>query len=177
MKLFEQMETERLILRKPRRDDASAIFSTYANDPAVTRYVTWRPHTDEDETRLIIDFMLKLWDKGEVYSYVITLKESGLPIGTLALHPETFKFAIGYALARAYWGKGYMTEAALSATNWLLEQPGIYRVFATCDIENPASARVMEKIGMQREGVLRRYIVHPNVSPEPRDCYMYAIVK
>jgi ribosomal-protein-alanine N-acetyltransferase len=62
-------------------------------------------------------------------------------------------------------------------TNWLLKQPDIYRVFATCDVENPASARVMEKVGMQCEGILRKYIVHPNISNGPRDSYMYAIVK
>ena len=177
MKPPEQIETERLILRKPRRDDAPTIFSAYAQDLEVTRYMTWRPHKSVGETYRIVELMLKLWDEGEAYSYVITLKNSDSAIGMIAMHPEGFKVSIGYVLARQYWGKGYTTEAALAVTSWLLKQPDIYRVFATCDVENPASARVMEKVGMQREGILRRYIVHPNISDEPRDSYIYAIVK
>jgi RimJ/RimL family protein N-acetyltransferase len=173
----DQMETERLILRKPRADDAPAIFSAYAQDAEVTRYMTWRPHRNVEETYRIIELMLKLWDEGEAYSYVITLKNSDSVIGMISMHPEGFRVAIGYVLARPYWSRGYITEAALAVTNWLLKQPDIYRVFATCDVENPASARVMEKVGMQCEGILRRYIVHPNVSAEPRDSYIYAIVK
>jgi [ribosomal protein S5]-alanine N-acetyltransferase len=177
MKPPEQMETERLILRKPRRDDAPAIFSAYAQDTEVTRYMTWRPHKNVEETYRIVELMLKLWDEGEAYSYVITLKNADAAIGMFAMHPEGFRVAIGYVLARPYWSKGYITEATQVVTNWLLAQPDIYRVFATCDVENPASARVMEKVGMQREGILRKYIIHPNVSPEPRDSYIYAIVK
>ena len=176
MKPPESIETERLILRKPNMDDAPAIFS-YAQDPEVTRYMTWRPHKNVEETCCIVELMLKLWDAGEAYSYAITLKNSDTVIGMIAMHPEGFKVGIGYVLAHPHWGKGYVTEAALAVTNWLLKQPDIYRVFATCDIENVASARVMEKIGMQREGILRKYILHPNISDVPRDSYMYAIVK
>jgi [ribosomal protein S5]-alanine N-acetyltransferase len=173
----ERIETEHLTLRKPRMDDAPAIFSAYAQDSEVTRYMTWRPHKSVGETYRIVELMLRLWDKGEAYSYVITLKNSDSAIGMIAMHPEGFKVSIGYVLARQYWSKGYTTEAALAVTNWLLKQPDIYRVFATCDVENPASARVMEKVGMQCEGILRKYIVHPNISDEPRDSYVYAIVK
>lgn len=177
MKPPNQMQTERLILRKPRRGDAPAIFSAYAQDAEVTRYMTWRPHKNVEGTYRIVELMQKLWEEGKDYSYVITLKNADVAIGMIALHPEGFRAAIGYVLARPYWSKGYITEAAQVVTDWLLAQPDIYRVFATCDLENPASARVMEKVGMQREGILRRYIIHPNVSPEPRDSYMYAIVK
>jgi ribosomal-protein-alanine N-acetyltransferase len=177
MKPPEKLETERFTLRKPRMDDARAIFSAYAQDPLVTRYMTWRPHKNLEETCRIVELMLKLWDGGHAYSYAITLKNSDSVIGMIAMHPDGFKVGIGYVLARPYWNKGYITEAALAITNWLLEQPDIYRVFATCDIENLASARVMEKVGMQREGILRKYIVHPNISDEPRDAYLYAIVK
>jgi ribosomal-protein-alanine N-acetyltransferase len=173
----EQIETERLILRKPRLDDAPAIFSAYAQDPLVTRFMDWRPHKNVEETYRILELMLKLWDTGEAYSYAITFKNSDDVIGMIAMHPDDIKVSIGYVLAHSHWSRGYITEAALAVTNWLLKQPDIYRVFATCDIENFASARVMEKVGMQREGILRRYMTHPNISEEPRDGYIYAIVK
>jgi RimJ/RimL family protein N-acetyltransferase len=84
---------------------------------------------------------------------------------------------LGYVLERASWGKGYMTEAVRFLVDWAVSQPSIYRVWATCDVTNLASAHVLEKVGMQREGVLRRWIMHPNLSEEPRDCYCYALVK
>ena len=71
---------------------------------------------------------------------------------------------IGYVLSRKLWGGGYMTEAANAVVEWAINLSFVYRVWAVCDCENKASARVLEKVGMQREGILRRYIVHPNVS-------------
>ncbi|WP_281063347.1 GNAT family N-acetyltransferase [Leptolyngbya sp. Cla-17] len=70
-----------------------------------------------------------------------------------------------------------MLEAMQVLTNWALGQDEIYGVWAFCDVENAASARVMEKVGMQREGMLKRWFIHPNISKEPRDCYCYAISK
>ena len=64
-----------------------------------------------------------------------------------------------------------------AVVDWALTQQGLWRIWAVCDVQNPASARVMEKAGMQREGVLRRWITHPNVSHEPRDCLCYALVR
>jgi len=70
-----------------------------------------------------------------------------------------------------------MPEAVQALVNWALGQEEIFRVWAVCDLENPASARVMEKVRMRCEGILRKYIIHPNIGDEPRDSYMYAIVK
>jgi len=67
-----------------------------------------------------------------------------------------------------------MTEALTEIAAWALAQPDIFRISAVCDTENTASARVMEKSGLHREGLLRRWLVHPNISTEPRDCFIYA---
>src|ERR1700694_979466 len=71
---------------------------------------------------------------------------------------------LGYALSRRCWGQGLMSEALASVVRWALAQPEIFRVWATCDLDNAASARVLERVGMEREGVLRRWLVHPNLS-------------
>jgi [ribosomal protein S5]-alanine N-acetyltransferase len=172
-----EFTTDSLHLRIPHRDDAPAIFANYAQDVEVTRYLTWRPHKSVEESLAILDLIAKLWLDGEAFTYIITLKGEDRPIGMIAIHPDEFKPSIGYVLARPFWGKGYMTEAARAVVDWLLRQPDIYRVFATCDVDNPASAKVMEKAGMKYEGLLRRYMIHPNISDEPRDCLIYARVK
>jgi RimJ/RimL family protein N-acetyltransferase len=70
-----------------------------------------------------------------------------------------------------------MTEALAEVVRWALYQDTIWRIGAVCDVENVASARVMEKVGLTKEGILRRWIMHPNVSDLPRDCFSYARVR
>ena len=70
-----------------------------------------------------------------------------------------------------------MAEALKFAVDWALARPEVFRAYAFCDAENPASVRVMEKAGMTREGVLRRWHVCPNIGPEPRDCIICAKVR
>ena len=81
---------------------------------------------------------------------------------------------IGYVLARAHWGQALMPEAVMALTDMLLGTPSIFRVQATCDIDNRPSARTLEKSGFVREAVLQRFTVHPNISSDPRACVMYA---
>ena len=76
-----------------------------------------------------------------------------------------------------HWGKGFVPEATRAIIHWSFQQLSIYRIYATTDVENVASQRVLEKVGMQCEGILRKYIIHPNISDIPRDSYMYAITK
>jgi len=171
------LKTERLKLRKVKLSDAEAIFRQYAQDPEVTRYVSWRAHHSLDETREYVRMCLLAWDVGKAYHWAIERLEDKQVIGMVIARIVGEKWELGFVLARAYWGKGYMTEAVRGLVAWALKQKEIYRVWAGCDTDNVASARVMEKAGMQREGTLRRWSVHPNLSLEPRDSYCYAIVK
>ena len=177
MKMPEQIKTERLILRKPHMDDALAIFAGWAQDQEVTRYLTWRPHQRIEQTQEFVQDCLFAWEQETRFPYMITLKETSEVIGMIDPRIEGSKVGIGYGTARAHWGKGYVTEATRAAIEWAFQQPSIYRVYATTDVENIASRRVLEKAGMQCEGILRKYIIHPNISHVPRDSYMYAIIK
>lgn len=177
MKMPEQLETERLVLRKPRMDDAHAIFEGWTQDREVTLYLTWRPHERIEQTQEFVQGCIRAWEGETRFPYLITLKETGEVIGIIDPRIEGPKVGIGYGAARAYWGKGYVTEATRAIIQWAFQQPSIYRVYATTDVENIASRRVMEKVGMQCEGILRKYILHPNLSDIPRDSYIYAITK
>ena len=81
---------------------------------------------------------------------------------------------IGYVLAYRHWGKGLMPEAIRALAQAALAVPTFFRVQATCDIENRASARTLEKSGFVQEARLERYTIHPNMGSEPRPCFMYA---
>ena len=70
-----------------------------------------------------------------------------------------------------------MTEALTQVTLWAMRQNDVWRIGAGCDVENLASASVMEKAGLARKGILRRWIIHPNISSEPRDWLSYAKVQ
>ena len=173
----EIISTERLILCKPRMEDAPVIIESDARDLEVTRYLVWKPHKSIQETEQFLSACEQLWQTGKDFAYAITLKENDTLIGMFGLHPMNLKLEVGYALARLHWGKGYMTEVLRKVIDWALTQADIYRVQAICDVKNIGSSRVMEKADMIREGLLRRYILHPNISAKPRDVYMYAIVK
>ena len=177
MKPPEILETSRLLLRLPTMDDAEPIFQKYAHDPEVTKYLVWRPHENVDTTTAFIRRCLQCWKDETAFPWNITRKADHALLGMIEIRIDRFRVDFGYAIAKPYWGNGYTTEAAKVIIQWALEQECIYRVWAICDVENLASARVMEKAGMQKEGILRRFAIHPNISAEPRDCYCYAIVK
>lgn len=171
------IETARLILRKPVVEDTPRIYEAYANDAEVTRYLTWRPHHTLADGEEPAAHRLAAWETDEYFCWVITLRDDGELIGMISIRPVEWRVDLGYVLGRRWWGQGYMTEAARAVVDYLLSEREVFRVWAVCDVENLASARVLEKAGMQFEGRLRRWAMHPNVSDEPRDCFCYARVK
>ena len=176
MKPPEIIQTKRLTLKKISTGDAEAIFESYAQDSEVVKFLIWRPHHTLNETRAYVQSRIDAWKAGSEFTWMIYLKDQTL-IGCVGLEIEEFKAEVGYVFARAHWNQGYAAEALGAIVSWSLEQPFIFRVWAGCDVENRASARVLEKAGMKREGILRKWIIHPNVSNQPRDCFCYAIVK
>jgi RimJ/RimL family protein N-acetyltransferase len=170
-------ETTRLTVRAAVLPDSVALFAAYAQDPTVTRFLTWRPHRDETESQQFLSRCEKAWEDGTAYPWVLVLRDSGDLIGMAEMRIRGHLADLGYALARRHWGAGYMTEALKPIVAWAFDQPSIHRVWATCDVENVASARVLERLGMQREGVLRRWILHPNISATPRDSFCYARIR
>ena len=169
----ESLTTDRLILRKPRSDDAPLIFATYAQDPEVVRYLTFRPHQQVRESEEAVARFSGNWDAGRSYHWLIFRREPEQLVGAISAR-EDQGIVLGYLLARSFWGQGLMSEALKAVTDWAFTQPGVFRVWAVCDLENEASARVLERNGFRQEGILRRWSLHPNVSEIPRDCYCYA---
>ena len=174
---FDTAATERLQLRPVAAGDAPAIFDGYARDPEVTRYLTWRPHRTIADTEAYLASCLAMRPNA-ARVYALVGREDETLLGCLHLRrPAPRRIECGYVLARPHWDHGLMTEALGAAVAWALSAPDVYRIGAVCDVDNPASARVMEKAGLIREGLLRRWMVHPNVSAEPRDCFIYGLAR
>jgi [ribosomal protein S5]-alanine N-acetyltransferase len=171
--------TARLTARKPRVDDAQAVFAGYASDPEVTRFLAWRAYDRVEPLNAFLRECVAHWEKGDGHlAWLLCLKGTDAPIGSIGVTLEGGGRAMfGYVLAKKFWHHGFAAEVLTYLVDWALAQPTIYRAWAFCDAENAASVRVMEKAGMTREGILRRWHVCPTLGPEPRDCVICAKVK
>jgi ribosomal-protein-alanine N-acetyltransferase len=170
------IETERLLLRELRADDEPDIHE-YASDPEVVRLMIWGPNT-RDQTWKFLDRALQAqvqWPRPEV-GLAIELKNERRLIGSIGLRmkDEANRNAdIGYVLNRKYWSHGYMTEGACAILDVAFKQLKLHRVWATCDTRNRSSYRVMERLGMRREGL---FVKDSMERGEWRDTYLYAIL-
>lgn len=170
----QEILTERLLLRPPAEADAENIFSRYTQDPEVCRYVSWTPHRSIDETLGYVRRIVSDNSEGRSMGYLIFSRQSGDLLGSVGGAMEKHRMQFGYCLARDAWGHGFATEAARAFVAAAIELPAIWRIQAFCDVDNRASARVLEKAGLKREGTLRRYMVMPNLGDVPRDMHCYA---
>jgi [ribosomal protein S5]-alanine N-acetyltransferase len=172
-----ELETERLLLRKMRLDDAEAMFA-YASDPEVTRYVLWDTHHSIEDSESFLRFAIEGYEKGDFGGWGVVLKDSGVFIGTCGLDagyaPEHARAELGYVLSREHWGKGLMPEAARAVIAFGFGRMGLNRIQARCIAENTASARVMEKAGMTYEGTLRE---SEFIKGAYRDMKLYSILR
>ena len=169
------LQTERLVLREPRAADARVLFETYTQDPEVAHFTTWKPHAHFFQTETFISDCIHAWSLGVRLPYVLALHGSeATPIGMIEARLSGHMVDLGYVLARRYWGQGLMPEAVCHFVDSVLATPTFFRVQATCDVDNRASARTLEKAGFVREARLERFTIHPNMSPEPRPCFLYA---
>jgi [ribosomal protein S5]-alanine N-acetyltransferase len=170
-----ELLTPRLRLRRPHGDDAEEVFRRYAADPEVTRYLSWPTHRSVDDTRVFLRSADQGWQDGSNLPYMIERLADGVLLGSTGLHAETPGcYSTGYVLARDAWGQGYATEALAAMLALAFARPDVTRVYALCDAEHRASARVLEKCGMEREGLRRAHTVLPNLSAHPRDMLCYS---
>jgi ribosomal-protein-alanine N-acetyltransferase len=171
--LPERITGTRLLLRMPVLDDAGALFQRIGRDPQVTKYLLWTPHPDVAATRRVITERVNVDDYAR--TWVIELQHSdeivGMISGRLSVRHSV---EIGYCVARRWWGKGLMSEALGTLLGALEADHDVYRVWATCHVDNGRSVRLLQRAGFQQEGRLARHAVYPNLGPEPRDSLLYA---
>lgn len=180
----EKLQTESLLLRKIEAGDARLVFESYACDPEVARYMSWPLTGNFEDTNSFVKTAVGWWDQPDTaddFVYSILLQAGNRFIGCCSAGPHSqnskYHWGLGYNIARPFWGNGYATEAIQALSQYVIGRPEVYRVSAVVDVENPASARVLEKCGFAKEGILKRFAVHPNAGKEPRDIFIYALTK
>ena len=169
------LKADRLTLREFTRDDFNTVHY-YASDPEVVKYMTWGPNT-RDETRRFIEknIQSQIVKPRTSYDLAITFDDDLIGGCGLIIHSlSDGRAELGYCIRRDDWGKGIGTMVAATLIEFGFKELGLHRIEAKCDPENHASYRIMEKNGMQREGVLRE---EKNIHGERRDSYIYSILR
>lgn len=169
--LHDHIDGERIYLRHVLLKDAEDMHE-YAKDEETTKFVFDRHESLEDTRKNIAKYFLS----SPLGKYAIVLKETEKMIGTIDFRiEETHKKAeLGYTVNKDYWGKGYATEAGKMAIQLGFEVFGLQRIFAFHDVRNPASGKVMEKMGLTYEG---HYRTNRFVKGEFVDDKCYSIIK
>lgn len=154
------IETERLLLRKITLNDASDMFE-YASNPEVSEYTMWSTHTSIEDTKYFLKSLTKMYKRRELVDWGIVHKAEKKFIGTCGFVEWSMTHSraeIGYALSARYWREGYMSEAVNAIIEFGFREMLLNRIVGRCEVNNIASARVMEKVGMQLEGILRQQL-------------------
>lgn len=149
------IETSRLLLRAVKIEDAQYIFDNWARDPENVKDLTWCSHSSVEETKRIVASWVDEYDKISTYRWVITLKEKeSIPIGEISV-TKVFNATtceIGYVLSKQHWNRGIMTEAATAVVAYLHNKANFKKIIGTCNFDNVASSKVLQKIGMRKVG-------------------------
>jgi RimJ/RimL family protein N-acetyltransferase len=173
MRCPERIETARLVLRRPRAEDARAIFERYASDRDATRYMAWPIHRTVGDTQGFLTVSDAEWAGWPGGPYVVETRSDGRLVGGTGFAFETpDRAATGYIFAREEWGKGYATET-LSALVDVAATVGVRELCAVCHVDHRPSRHVLEKCGFRREGRLPRHTDFPNLRVGPCDVFSY----
>ena len=165
MKAPDRLETERLVLLKPRVSDAKAIFERYAGDADVTRLLGWPRHLSTSDTDAFLKVSDASWEQWPAGPYLVRLRETNELLGSTGFEFHgPHRASTGYVLAKDAWSKGYATEA-LRAIVDLAPRLGVMQLSALCHPSHLASQRVLQKCGFVQDEQGTRQVEYPNLAP------------
>lgn len=147
-----RLETERLILRKLKIEDAREVYKNWASDPDVAKFMRWNEHKSIEDTMLWLAEEEKNAKRKDYYTWGIQLKKTGKLIGSIGAfyrEDENGRYEVGYGISKKYWNNGYTTEALRAVMDFLINEVGISKFMCMHAVENPASGAVMRKVGFE----------------------------
>ncbi|MGY3189933.1 GNAT family N-acetyltransferase [Lysinibacillus sp. TE18511] len=174
--MFPVLNTDRLMLRELKINDAQAILNCFSN-PDVLRHYGQNPLTSLDQVKHIINNFSKNYDEKRGIKWGIELKGQEGIIGTIGFQEwstEHRRAEISYALFPESWGKGYAMEAVNRVISFGFQEMDLVRIGAIVFTENDASNKLLTKVGFEKEGILKKYMHQNQV---PYDTYIYSLIR
>lgn len=145
-----RLETERLILRRFELEDAEMMFTNWANDPEVTRFLSWEPHGSLEVTKALLKSWVDEYEKLNHYNWAIVYDGDLVgSISLVAIDEEVAGAEVGYCMSRRYWGRGIMAEALSAVLAYCFDELAFKEMYAKHHVDNPNSGKVMKKAGMK----------------------------
>jgi [ribosomal protein S5]-alanine N-acetyltransferase len=170
-------ETKRLLVRKVVLEDARIFYNLFMQDVDVAKYMTWKVSSDINNAIKYVNRTFERFENQEEITYTICKKSDNSIIGVLACRPKESRLEFGYLLGKAYWNNGFMQEVVEKIVDIAFSYDWCWRAQASCHVDNLGSRRTLEKAGFICEGLMKKYIIHPNIDLIPTDSYLYAKVK
>ncbi len=169
-----ELKSERLLLRRMCADDAKEIFEGFVNQEKFLYYANKKKRTLEEEIESLKNIDEK-YERLNYYNWVIVLAKTGNIIGQIHLVVDDFNESVefNYAIDERFCNNGYMTEALLRVREFCFDEMKINRFQGCCCYGNNASKRVMEKCGMEEEGILKNYL---RLEDGYHDMYMFSSI-
>lgn len=173
-----KIETDRLILRRMELTDAQSVFDHWLSDERVSDNKISAAHKTVEQsiervTKIVGDYSSK-----EFCYWAIDLKSSGELIGEIDLYDFdtlTENCEVGYSLGYKWWNQGYGTEALRAVVDFAFRHMNVHKISAAHNMDNPASGKIMSKVGMKQEGIIKDMI--RNAKNQYKDCAVYGILK
>ncbi|MEN1938587.1 GNAT family N-acetyltransferase [Paenibacillus sp. 102] len=171
---LQKLETKRLILTKLEVSHLDDLFEVYS-DPQTTTYVPRNVHEDKEETRSLLEKMMETTKEGKSFVWSVIFQENQKAIGTCGiwLLPHS-SASLGAVISPLYWGKGIIVEASEELIKFGFQELSLNRIEGRCDVKNIASERVMQKLKMTYEGILRQSV---RINDVYRDSKVYSLLK
>lgn len=169
-------ETKRLIIRRLTSSDLDDYYEI-ASNPIVSAETIWDRHRNLDDTKSYLNRISNRCENKEEIHWGIIFKETNKLIGRTGLiniDPVHEKAELGYVLSNHYWNQGITTEATLPILEYVLNEVGFNRIEARCRVNNIGSYKVMEKLGLTFEGILRKQL---KIKGKFMDQKLYSILK
>jgi [ribosomal protein S5]-alanine N-acetyltransferase len=156
------LETARLTLRFVEESDVDAFFAIYS-DPRVARYLSRPAQTERAQAVKMVGNVLTGYADGSSVTFAMQRRDDGAVVGIVMLfrfNEESRRAEIGYSMAQAFWGHGYMDEALRAVIGYAFATLNLNRLEADIDPRNGNSAKSLKRLGFREEGVLKeRWIV------------------
>ena len=171
-----EIRTERLHLRPFRLRDVDDVYA-YAKDPEWNRFLQLpSPYEYRHAETYVARSFLNSWDTRPTFA--ISLDDTVIGGVNIRIDADSMTSEIGYGIAKEHWGNGLTVEAVTAVVEWAFDEFDIAKVIARANIQNRQSWRVMEKLGMKREGILRSAMPPSAANPVERvDVVYYAVLR